>query len=106
MNTTKNIMVFSSLFAWSAIVIETLLSVRLFLSFRVSDPHAPFFQLINMITEPLVAPFIGLFTHQMNLFDVTTLFALVIYSVMSAMVIEGLSLLSEVLCAKKLTTVL
>jgi uncharacterized protein YggT (Ycf19 family) len=75
-------------------IAEFLLGARIFLKLFGASPYAPFVSWIYQTTEPLLAPFVGIFPNpQLTGFilEFSTLFALIIYALIGYFVTNLIS---------------
>lgn len=77
-------------------VMEGLLAIRFFLALLGANPAAPFVAFIRGLTQPLVAPFLGIFpTFQQDGFvwEPHTIVAMLVYALLLWLLVQVLSLL-------------
>ena len=77
---------------WIIAIIEVLLGLRLVLKLFGANPDTPFVNFVYETTQPLLAPFVGIFPSQTidpgNVLEVTTLFAIIVYAVLGYLLEE------------------
>ena len=78
-------------------IVETLIIIRAVLKLLAANPDAGFSSLIYSVTDPLVAPFQGVFatpqSHGSSVLDMAAILALIVY----ALVIWGITRLLELM---------
>ena len=73
----------TQLIYWVFALIEGLIAIRLILKVLGANPSAGFAQFIYGITQPLVAPFVGLFgnpAYQNSILELSSIIALMVYA--------------------------
>ena len=72
-------------------VIDSVLLLRVVLKIIAAGENAPFVQWLYSMTQPLVAPFAGMFPSQLGDLDIviefSTLFGIVMYSVLAYLIL-------------------
>jgi YggT family protein len=77
-------------------ILEGLLAIRFVLSLLGANPAAGFAQLIHRITEPFLAPFVGLFGEARlggGVFEVNLLVAILVYAMIAWVLVKVVGLL-------------
>jgi hypothetical protein len=72
-------------------IVEGLIAIRFVLRLLGANPDAGFAQLIYGLTEPLVAPFVGLFgtpRFQGSAFEFTSLVAMMVYALLAWVIVK------------------
>jgi len=76
-------------------ILEGLLAIRFFLALLGANPAAGFTQFIYSITQPFLAPFVGLFGTAHfggSVLDVSSLMAIIVYSLVAWVLVKAVEL--------------
>jgi hypothetical protein len=74
-------------------IVEALIAIRLILRLLAANPVAGFASFIYGITDPLVAPFVGLFTtpaYNGNVLELTSIVAIIVYALVAWLLVRVL----------------
>lgn len=93
--TTSSIILAQRIIWFIVGVINTLIGLRFVLLLFGANRDVPFTDFIYSISEPFVAPFIGMFgqpVYGRAVFEVSSLFAMIIYTLLAVGIVKALTL--------------
>jgi YggT family protein len=78
-------------------IVEFLLLIRIILKFFGANPQTPFVAWVYDTTQPVLAPFIGIFPNQVLrngfVLELSTLFALLVYGFLAYLISEIINMI-------------